>query len=233
MTLRHTVNDLWGFGGKFSRGLGLSVLFAGESGTGKTMAVEAIANHLQLDLYRIDLAAVVSRYVGDTEKNLRRVFDAVDDGNSILFFDEAEALFAKRSEVKDSHDRYANIEISYLLHRLDSYRGMAILETNLKCALDPALLQRLRFIVNFPSPGLAERNRIWQQAFPAQTPTVGLTFDKLAKLELTGGDIHRIVLNAAYLAAQQGSSVTMPLLHSAARSELHKLDKPVNEADFR
>ena len=138
---------------KMNRGLGISALFAGDSGTGKTMAAEVIANDLRLDLYRIDLSAVVSKYIGETEKNLRRVFDAAEDGGAILFFDEADALFGKRSEVKDSHDRYANIEINYLLQRMEAYRGLAILATNMKSALDPAFLRRLRFIVNFPFPG--------------------------------------------------------------------------------
>ena len=149
-----------------NRGLGISALFAGESGTGKTMAAEVLANELRLDLYRIDLSAVVSKYIGETEKNLRRLFDAAEDGGAILFFDEADALFGKRSEVKDSHDRYANIEINYLLQRMEAYRGLAILATNMKSALDPAFLRRLRFIVDFPFPGAAERRAIWQQVFP-------------------------------------------------------------------
>ena len=150
---RSKVYDEWGFREKMNRGLGISALFAGESGTGKTMAAEVIANELRLNLYRIDLSAVVSKYIGETEKNLRRLFDAAEDGGAILFFDEADALFGKRSEVKDSHDRYANIEINYLLQRMEAYRGLAILATNMKSALDHAFLRRLRFIVNFPFPG--------------------------------------------------------------------------------
>ena len=136
---RGKVYDDWGFRRKMNRGLGISALFAGESGTGKTMAAEVIANELRLDLYRIDLSAVVSKYIGETEKNLRRLFDAAEDGGAILFFDEADALFGKRSEVKDSHDRYANIEINYLLQRMEAYRGLAILATNMKSALDHGL----------------------------------------------------------------------------------------------
>ena len=150
---RTTVYEKWGFGEKMSRGLGISALFSGDSGTGKTMAAEVIANDLRLNLYRIDLSAVVSKYIGETEKNLRRMFDAAENGGAILFFDEADALFGKRSEVKDSHDRYANIEINYLLQRMEAYRGLAILATNMKSALDTAFLRRLRFIVRFPFPG--------------------------------------------------------------------------------
>src|SRR5947209_9967836 len=157
-----------------NRGLGISALFAGESGTGKTMAAEVKANQLRLNLYRIDLSAVVSKYIGETEKNLRRMFDAAENGGAILFFDEADALFGKRSEVKDSHDRYANIEINYLLQRMEAYRGLAILATNMKSALDTAFLRRLRFIVNFPFPGVAERRRMWAQVFPKNAPVAAL-----------------------------------------------------------
>src|SRR6266581_6276215 len=158
-----------------NRGLGINALFAGESGTGKTMAAEVIANSLHLNL-----SAVVSKYIGETEKNLRRLFDAAEDGGAILFFDEADALFGKRSEVKDSHDRYANIEINYLLQRMESYGGLAILATNMRSALDSAFLRRLRFVVTFPFPGAAERRAIWQKAFPAQAPRGDLDFDRLA-----------------------------------------------------
>jgi hypothetical protein len=230
---RSHVYDDWGFRQKMNRGLGISALFAGESGTGKTMAGEVIADELQLSLYRIDLSAVVSKYIGETEKNLRQVFDAADGGGVILFFDEADALFGKRSEVKDSHDRYANIEISYLLQRMEAYHGLAILASNMKSALDPAFLRRLRFIVTFPFPGLVERKLIWQKVFPAGTPTEALDYDVLARINLTGGSIHNTALNAAFLAAGAGTPVTMPLLLDAARGELLKMDKPVNEAEFR
>src|SRR6201988_292622 len=167
-----------------SRGLGISALFAGDSGTGKTMAAEVIANDLRLNLYRIDLSAVVSKYIGETEKNLRRLFDAAEDGGAILFFDEADALFGKRSEVKDSHDRYANIEINYLLQRMEAYQGLAILATNMKSALDEAFMRRLRFVVNFPFPGIKERKLIWQKALPPQTPRKDIDYDRLARLNL-------------------------------------------------
>jgi hypothetical protein len=229
---RSTVYDEWGFRRKMNRGLGINALFAGQSGTGKTMAAEVIANELRLNLYRIDLSAVVSKYIGETEKNLRRLFDAAEDGGMILFFDEADAIFGKRSEVKDSHDRYANIEINYLLQRMESFGGLAILATNMKSALDAAFLRRLRFVVNFPVPAAAERRLIWQKAFPPEVPAEGLDFDRLARLNLTGGNIHSIALNASFLAAGAGGTVTMPVVLEAARAELRKLDRPINEADF-
>jgi len=237
---RGKVYDEWGFRRKMSRGFGISALFAGESGTGKTMAAEVIANELRLDLYRIDLSAVVSKYIGETEKNLRRVFDAAEDGGVILLFDEADALFGKRSEVKDSHDRYANIEINYLLQRMESFQGLAILATNMKSALDQAFMRRLRFIVNIPFPGNAERRLIWEGAFPRAdqarelpgTPVVDLDYEQLTRLNLAGGSIHNVALNAAFLAARAGSPVTMPLVFEAACNEFRKLDKPVSKADF-
>jgi SpoVK/Ycf46/Vps4 family AAA+-type ATPase len=229
---RQKVYEDWGFHNRMNRGLGISALFAGESGTGKTMAAEVIANDLRLNLYRIDLSAVVSKYIGETEKNLRRLFDAAEDGGAILFFDEADALFGKRSEVKDSHDRYANIEINYLLQRMEAFRGLAILATNMKSALDHAFMRRLRFIVNFPFPSPVERQRMWQKAFPAETPSEGLEFNRLGRLNLTGGSIHNIARNAAFLAAQAGTPVTMAVVLAAARSEFRKLERPINEADF-
>jgi hypothetical protein len=229
---RAKVYEEWGFSQRMNRGLGISALFAGDSGTGKTMAAEVIANDLRLNLYRIDLSAVVSKYIGETEKNLRRLFDAAEDGGAILFFDEADALFGKRSEVKDSHDRYANIEINYLLQRLEAYRGLAILATNMKDALDPAFVRRLRFIVKFSFPGVAERREIWRRVFPPQTAIEGIDFDRLVRLNLTGGNIHNVALNAAFLAARAGKPVTMPFIFEAARSEFGKLERPVNEADL-
>ena len=230
---RNTVYDRWGFRQKLNRGLGINALFAGESGTGKTMAAEVIANDLRLNLYRIDLSAVVSKYIGETEKNLRRLFDAAEDGGAILFFDEADALFGKRSEVKDSHDRYANIEINYLLQRIESYRGLAILATNMKSALDSAFLRRLRFVVSFRFPGVEERKAIWKKSFPEQTPTVGLEWDRLARLNLAGGNIQTIALNATFLAARANSPVRMLHILEAARGEFRKLERPINESDFQ
>jgi hypothetical protein len=229
---RSKVYDGWGFRKKMNRGLGINALFVGESGTGKTMAAEVIANELHLHLYRIDLSGVVSKYIGETEKNLRRVFDAAEDGGAILFFDEADALFGKRSEVKDSHDRYANIEINYLLQRMESYNGLAILATNKKSALDEAFTRRLRFIVQFPFPGVKERRVIAQKIFPPGVPTSGLDYDRLAALNLTGGSFHNIAINAAFNAVEKGSPVTMPFVLSAARAEFQKIERPIKEADF-
>jgi len=229
---RHTVYEEWGFAAKRTRGLSINALFAGESGTGKTMAAEVIANELRLNLFRIDLSAVVSKYIGETEKNLRRLFDAAEDGGAILFFDEADALFGKRSEVKDSHDRYANIEINYLLQRIESYRGLAILATNMKSSLDQAFMRRIRFIVEFAPHGHAERKAIWQRIFPPQTHTIGLDFARLANLNLNGGSINNVAINAAFLAAQNGSAVTMSLVLQAARNEFLKLKRPFNSDDF-
>jgi ATP-dependent 26S proteasome regulatory subunit len=229
---RNKVYEEWGFAAKRTRGLSINALFAGESGTGKTMAAEVIANDLRLNLYRIDLSAVVSKYIGETEKNLRRLFDAAEDGGAILFFDEADALFGKRSEVKDSHDRYANIEINYLLQRMESYRGLAILATNMKSALDPAFMRRIRFVVEFRPHGPAERKAIWQRIFPPETRTQGLDFDRLARLTLNGGSINNVAINAAFLAAQASTPVTMPLVLNAARIEFQKLKRPINNEDF-
>ncbi len=201
---RAKVHGEWGFAGKGERGLGISALFAGSSGTGKTMAAEILANDLQLDLYRIDLSQVVSKYIGETEKNLRRVFDAAEEGGTVLLFDEADALFGKRSEVKDSHDRFANIEVSYLLQRMESYRGLAILTTNLKSAIDTAFLRRLRFIIQFPFPDAANRAEIWRRIFPSQTPIQDLDVSRLARLSIPGGNIRNIALHAAFLAADAG-----------------------------
>lgn len=231
--VRAKVYQTWGFSDRLSRGLGISVLFAGPSGCGKTLGAEVIANELQLDLFRIDLSAVVSKYIGETEKNLRSLFDAAEDGGAILFFDEADALFGKRSEVKDSHDRYANIEINYLLQRMESYAGLAILATNVKSAIDQAFLRRLRFVVDFPFPAVAERKAMWQRAFPPKAPTEGLDFDRLARLSLTGGNIALIALNAAFRAAKAGLPISMQTVLDVARIEFRKLARPVNEADFR
>ncbi len=233
--VRHqlTVCERWGFARKSARGLGTPVLFAGESGTGKTMAAEVLAGELGLDLFRIDLSAVVSKYIGETEKNLARVFDAAEDSGAILLFDEADALFGKRSEVRDSHDRYANIEVSYLLQRMEAYRGLAILTTNQKAALDSAFQRRLRFVVNFPFPDLAEREAIWRSVFPAATPLEGLDYAKLARLGMTGGNIRNIAMNAAFRAADAGTPVTMAHLLRAAHSEAAKRDRAISEAETR
>ncbi|NPD27112.1 ATP-binding protein [Corallococcus exiguus] len=228
---RARVYETWGFASQSTRGLGISALFSGASGTGKTMAAEVLARELGLDLYRIDLSQVVSKYIGETEKNLRRVFDAAQEGGAILLFDEADALFGKRTEVRDSHDRYANIEVSYLLQQMEAYSGLAILTTNMKDALDTAFLRRLRFVVPFPFPDAAQRAEIWRRMFPPATPTEGLNMARLARLSVTGGNIRTIALNAAFLAADAGEPVRMTHLQRAVRSEFSKLDKPLAEAE--
>jgi hypothetical protein len=228
---RTTVYERWGFASRGRRGLGISALFAGASGTGKTMAAEVLAGELALDLYRIDLSQVVSKYIGETEKNLARVFDAAEEGGAVLLFDEADALFGKRSEVRDSHDRYANIEVSYLLQRMESYRGLAILTTNLKNALDAAFLRRIRFVVQFPFPDAAQRAEIWRCIFPAATPSEGLDAERLARLNVAGGNIRNIALNAAFLAAAAGKPVRMEHLLRAAQAEYAKLERPLTDAE--
>jgi hypothetical protein len=230
---RFKVQEDWGFAAKGSRGLGLATLFAGESGTGKTLAAEVLAHTLQLDLYRIDLSAVVSKYIGETEKNLRRVFDEAENSGAVLLFDEADALFGKRTEVKDSHDRYANIEVSYLLQRMEAYHGLAVLTTNLKSSLDTAFLRRLRFVVQFPFPDQEQRLALWQRAFPAATPTRNLDFDKLSRLSMTGGSIRNIALNAAFLAADASEPVGMSHLLQAAHAEASKRERPLADAETR
>ena len=223
----------WAFARKCARGLGVSALFEGASGTGKTMAAEVLARELRLDLYRIDLSQVVSKYIGETEKNLRRVFDAAETGGVILLFDEADALFGKRSEVRDSHDRYANIEVSYLLQRMEAYRGLAILTTNQPEALDDAFMRRLRFVVRFSFPDHAERAEIWRRIFPAAAPVSGLDEDALAELSLAGGNIRNVALSAAFYAADAGESIGMHHVARAAARECAKLQRPLTEAGVR
>ncbi len=230
---RQQVYERWRFAKQGSRGLGISALFAGASGTGKTMAAEVIAQELQLDLYRIDLSSVVSKYIGETEKNLRRVFDAAESGSTILLFDEADALFGKRSDVKDSHDRYANMEVSYLLQRMEAYRGLAILTTNLKDSIDTAFLRRLRFVIKFPFPDAAQRREIWQRVFPKEVPIRSLDLAKLSKLNVSGGNIRNIALSAAFLAAESDQAIAMQHLLEATQSEYLKLERTLTEAEIR
>ena len=226
------VYERWGFGAKLSRGRGISALFSGPSGTGKTMAAEVLAADLSLDLYRIDLSGVVSKYIGETEKNLRKVFDAAATGGAILFFDEADALFGKRSEVKDSHDRYANIEINYLLQRMEDYQGVAVLATNMRSALDPAFLRRLRFLVEFPFPDTPQRERIWRGVLPVQAEVAALDYQLLSAWEISGGNIRNIAVNAAFLAASEAAPIDMRHLVRAARHEYGKIGKLPSDAEF-
>jgi hypothetical protein len=228
---RHTVFEEWGLRTGTMRGSGVSALFAGPSGTGKTLAAEVLASELRLDLFRVDISQLVSKYIGQTEKNLRKVFSAASSGGCVLLFDEADALFGKRSEVKDSHDRYANIEVSYLLQLMESYRGLAILTTNLRENLDRAFLRRLNFVITFPLPDAAERERIWRRLMPATMPTVDVRHDRLARLAVPGGVIRNIVLSAAFRAAEDGGPVGMGHLLAAARQECTKLERPVSHAE--
>jgi hypothetical protein len=231
---RNIVYERWGFAERsMGRGLGVSALFAGPSGAGKTMAGEVLGAELDLDVYRIDLSAIVSKWIGETEKNLRRVFDAAEEGCAILQFDEADALFGKRSEVKDSHDRHANIEVSYLLQRLEEYRGLSILTTNLRNNIDPAFLRRLRFIVDFAFPEARERIEIWKGIFPRQTPLEGLDFERLGQLSLAGGSIRNIAIAAAFLAAEEETKVGMAQILAAAKTEYEKTGRTMTGAELR
>jgi SpoVK/Ycf46/Vps4 family AAA+-type ATPase len=225
--LRHLVYGAWGFDRKLSAGKGLNVLFAGPPGTGKTMAAEVMAGALALDLYKIDLALVVSKYIGETEKNLDRIFAAAETANAILFFDEADALFGKRSEVKDSHDRYANIEIGYLLQKMEEYEGIAILATNLRQNIDEAFLRRLQSIVDFPFPDENHRRRIWGAVFPPAAPLGSdVDFAALARdVRLAGGSIKNIAVSAAFHAAAEERAIEMKHFIRAARREHQKLGR--------
>jgi SpoVK/Ycf46/Vps4 family AAA+-type ATPase len=231
---RHQVLEGWGFDRKLSLGKGVNALFAGPSGTGKTMAAEVIAKDLGLDLYRIDLSQVVSKYIGETEKNLNRIFQAAENANAILFFDEADALFGKRSQVRDSHDRYANIEISYLLQQMEAYEGLSILATNLNRNMDEAFLRRLTFRITFPLPEAAQRLQIWQQVWPNTTPLDGdVDLEFLAReFKVTGGNIKNMALTAAFLAVAEGRSVGMMHLLQATRREYQKLGKTLTAAEL-
>jgi SpoVK/Ycf46/Vps4 family AAA+-type ATPase len=232
---RAQVYDEWGFDRKLSLGKGLNVLFTGPSGTGKTMAAEVIANELSLDLYKIDLSQVVSKYIGETEKNLDRVFREAQTSNAILFFDEADALFGKRSEVKDAHDRYANIETGYLLQKMEEYEGVAILATNLQANLDEAFARRMHFTVEFPFPDEAHRYRIWQGIFPAEAPLAeDVDMATLARsFKLSGGNIRNIALAAAFLSAAEEQTIGMGHLLRAAKREFQKVGRPWEEARTR
>jgi len=222
---RGVVRNQWGFG-RSARGQAVVALFAGGPGTGKTLAAEVIANEIGHDLYRIDLSAVVDKFIGETEKNLARLFDAAETGAPILFFDEADVLFGKRTEVKDARDRYANIEVGYLLQRLETYRGLAILSTNMREALDTAFLRRIGFMIDFGYPDQASRARLWRIAFPPQAPLDDVDFDVLAELQFSGGQIAAIAVNAAYLAAAAGAHIGMSHVLAACRQELTKASQP-------
>jgi len=231
---RRRVLDDWGFEGTLSMGKGVNALFAGPSGSGKTMAVEIISTELQLDAYKIDLSGVVSKYIGETEKNLDRIFTAAENANVILFFDEADALFGKRSEVRDSHDRYANIEISYLLQKMEEYPGIAILATNMRQNLDEAFVRRLAFSLHFPFPDEDARRRIWNGIWPAAAP-LAKDVDPAAlarRFKLSGGNIRNVALAAAFAAAQSGEPVSMAHLLHATRREYQKFGKQLQPGEM-
>jgi SpoVK/Ycf46/Vps4 family AAA+-type ATPase len=232
---RPQVLDAWGVGTKLVSSRGVTALFSGPPGTGKTMAAEIIAAELGLDLYKIDLSTVVSKYIGETEKNLERIFTEAERSNAILFFDEADSLFGKRSEVRDSHDRYANIEISYLLQRMEAYDGVTVLATNLRANLDEAFTRRLQFSIEFPFPEAEDRLRIWQALLPPQVPRdVDLDFAPLAsRFRLAGGNIRNVLVSAAYLAAADGQRVTMEHLLHGTRRELTKMGRLVRQEDLQ
>ena len=232
---RAKVLEGWGVGKKLVPSAAVTVLFAGPPGTGKTMAAEVIAGDLGFDLYKIDLSSVVSKYIGETEKNLERIFQEAENSNTILFFDEADAMFGKRSEVRDAHDRHANIEVSYLLQRMESFDGVTILATNLQANLDEAFLRRLHFVLNIPFPNVQARQNIWETLFPPNVPRAAdLDFALLAdRFKLAGGHIRNIIVSATYLAAANGGQVTMEHLFHGTRRELHKMGRLVNERDLR
>ena len=234
VTRRHQVMGEWGFERKLSGCRGMNALFHGLSGTGKTMAAEVIAYELGLDLYKIDLAGVVSKYIGETEKNLDRIFTAAADANAILFFDEADALFGKRSEVRDSHDRYANLEVSYLLQKMEEYEGISILSTNLRQNLDEAFLRRLTFTISFPFPDEVCRQRIWESIWPAATPMRrDVDAEWLAlRFVLSGGNIRNVAVAAAFLAAEDEVAVGLEHVLRAVRAEFQKMGKTLSAAEL-
>jgi hypothetical protein len=230
---RDVVFGDWGFEGRMRLGRGLNALFCGPPGSGKTLAAEVIATELECDLYRIDLSQVVSKYIGETEKQLRQVFDEAQGSDAILFFDEADALFGKRSEVKDAHDRYANIEIGYLLQRMDEYDGIAILATNMRRSLDDAFTRRLRFMVEFLFPEAHERQLIWQAHFTRDLPQAGdLDLEFLAGFKLSGASIRNAVLAAAFQAASERQSLGMRHVVRAVRREFQKLGRTCSAGEF-
>jgi hypothetical protein len=232
---RHVVYSDWGFEDKVASGKGLKALFSGASGTGKTMAAGVIARELELDLYKIDLSAIVSKYIGETEKNLDRIFRAAQTSNAMLFFDEADALFGKRSEVKDAHDRYANIEVAYLLQKIEEYEGAVILASNLIRNIDDAFSRRMHYVVEFPLPDEEHRGRLWRGMFPVRAPVdADVDFEFIAKqFPMSGGDIRNVVLDAAFLAVQNGKSVKMRHLMQAIARQMVKHGRIPSPADFK
>ncbi len=233
MRLRHKILGEWGYAAGQVAEEGVHALFSGAAGTGKTMAAAILARDLHLDLYKINLASVVSKYVGETEKHLDQILDEAERSNAILFFDEADALFGKRSEVKDAQDRYANIEVAYLLQRIEEYSGLTLLASNLAANLDEAFRRRMHYIIEFPPPGEVEREMIWRRAITAATPCEALDFEYLARtLQISGAEIKNIATRAAYFCAQNGAPLTMQLLLQSARREFQKSGRSFLDVDF-
>ncbi|MES2141903.1 MAG: AAA family ATPase [Pseudomonadota bacterium] len=227
---RALVYRTWGLAHKEARGLGITALFSGSSGTGKTMAAEAVAEKLDLDLYRIDLSQVVSKYIGETQKNLEEVFKLAEKNCAILLFDEADSLFAKRSETKDSRDRYSNMEISYLLSRMENYRGVSLLTTNLKTNIDNAFLRRFRFVIEFYYPSETQRKILWNTLLTTDIPSEKIAIEKLAKIDFNGASIRNVLLNGAFFAAEtETKQLTMQHLKKAIEQEFIKLERPISE----
>lgn len=226
---RYRVYEDWGFAGKSQRGLGLVALFSGHPGTGKTTAAEVVANELNLDLVQVNLSQTVSKYIGETEKNLEEAFNFADRSGAILLFDEADALFSRRSTVNDSHDFYANQQVSYLLQKIETYRGVTVLTTNFQKAMDQAFLRRIRFVIPFQLPGMEERFHIWKAVFPDILPQVGLDYEALSRFNLSGGEIRNSAINAAFLAAHKESQMEMAFLDEAIHEEFKKNEKPLSK----
>ena len=224
----------WGFEKKYSIGKGLAVLFKGEPGTGKTMAAEVISKDLALDLYKIDLSTLVSKYIGETEKNLNKIFSEAETSNAILFFDEADALFGKRSEVKDVHDRYANVETNYLLQKIEEYDGICILATNFQKNIDAVFMRRMHYVVEFPIPNGKDRYKIWQDAFPKEAQVEkDLDFKFLSEnFRLSGASITNIVISAAFMAVKNSDKITMKYLINSIKQDYQKIGKPISKEEF-
>jgi SpoVK/Ycf46/Vps4 family AAA+-type ATPase len=232
---RSVIYSEWGFDQRLAQGKGLNVLFCGASGTGKTMSAGILARELSLDLYKIDLSTVVSKYIGETEKHLSLIFREAASSNAILLFDEADALFGKRSEVKDAHDRYANVEVSYLLQKMEEYQGVVIMATNFRKNIDDAFTRRIHYVVDFPFPSAEYRERIWRSLIPATAPLAGdVDFAFLARqFEFAGGNIRNVVLAAAFLAVEQNTGMRMEHFIRATSRELQKLGKLASRTEFR
>ena len=233
MRRRRQVYGEWGFGQKLCYGAGLSMLFSGPPGTGKTMAAQIVAGQLGMELYKVDLSAVVSKYVGETEKNLNVIFREAGKSQAVLFFDEADVLFGKRTEVKDSHDKYNNMEAAFLLQKMEEYSGVSVLATNFVQNFDEAFKRRIRFVIDFPFPDAAYRLRLWQGMFPSRTPLGEVDWSYLAqRFELSGSGIKNVAVNAAFLASRDGVSVGMGQILTALKREFYKSGKLLQREDF-